>query len=69
MRAPAVVRNSPLPWQEGPWARDGWMEVDRATLRHARYPNVFALGDVAGVPKGKTAASVKWQVPVAVTST
>ena len=26
----------------------------------------FALGDVAGVPKGKTAASVKWQVPVAV---
>jgi sulfide:quinone oxidoreductase len=64
MRAPAVVRNSPLPWQEGPWAPDGWMEVDRATLRHARYPNVFAVGDVAGVPKGKTAASVKWQVPV-----
>jgi sulfide:quinone oxidoreductase len=29
-----------------------------------RYPEVFALGDVAGVPKGKTAASVKWQVPV-----
>lgn len=24
------------------------------------------MGDVAGVPKGKTAASVKWQVPVAV---
>jgi sulfide:quinone oxidoreductase len=27
---------------------------------------VFAVGDVAGVPKGKTAASVKWQVPVVV---
>jgi sulfide:quinone oxidoreductase len=66
MRAPAVVRNSPLPWQEGPWAGDGWMEVDRATLRHKRYANVFGVGDVAGVPKGKTAASVKWQVPVAV---
>ena len=26
--------------------------------------DTFALGDVAGVPKGKTAASVKWQVPV-----
>jgi sulfide:quinone oxidoreductase len=24
------------------------------------------VGDSAGVPKGKTAASVKWQVPVAV---
>lgn len=66
MRAPNVVRNSPLPWREGNWAADGWMEVDRATLRHARYANVFGVGDVAGVPKGKTAASVKWQVPVAV---
>ena len=66
MRAPEVVRNSPLPWTEGPWANDGWVEVDRTTLRHKRYPNVFALGDIAGVPKGKTAASVKWQVPVAV---
>ena len=47
-------------------AADGWMEVDRSTLRHKRFPNVFGVGDVAGVPKGKTAASVKWQVPVAV---
>lgn len=66
MRAPEVVRNSPLPWTEGPFAADGWVEVDRDTLRHKRYPNVFAVGDIAGVPKGKTAASVKWQVPVAV---
>lgn len=66
MRAHAVVRNSPLPWTEGPFASDGWVEVDRDNLRHKRYPNVFAVGDIAGVPKGKTAASVKWQVPVAV---
>ncbi len=66
MRAPAVVRNSPLPWQTGPWAAEGWLDVDRATLRHKRYANIFAVGDVAGVPKGKTAASVKWQVPVVV---
>ena len=65
MRAPDAIRfNSPLPWQQGPFAADGWLEVDKHTLRHLRYPNVFALGDVAGVPKGKTAASVKWQVPV-----
>jgi sulfide:quinone oxidoreductase len=66
MRAPDAVRNSPLPWTEGPFAADGWVQVDRETLRHQRYPNVFAVGDIAGVPKGKTAASVKWQVPVAV---
>jgi sulfide:quinone oxidoreductase len=35
-------------------------------MRHRRYPDVFAVGDAAGVPKGKTAASVKWQTPVAV---
>ncbi|MCG3186553.1 MAG: hypothetical protein IOMNBAOH_01110 [Rhodocyclaceae bacterium] len=66
MRAPEPIRNSPLPWQNGPWAAEGWVEVDKGTLRHVRYPNVFGVGDIAGVPKGKTAASVKWQVPVAV---
>ncbi len=66
MRAIAAVRNSPLPWPAGPWGEQGWMEVDRDCLRHQRYPNVFGVGDVAGVPKGKTAASVKWMVPVAV---
>ena len=66
MRAAKVVRDSPLPWQDdSAWARDGWVEVDKHTMRHPRYPEVFAVGDVAGVPKGKTAASVKWQVPVA----
>ena len=63
MRAPEVVRNSPLPWADK-WVDEGWVEVDPKTLRHNRYPEIFAVGDVAGVPKGKTAASVKWQVPV-----
>jgi len=62
-RAPDVIRNSPLPWADK-WVDQGWVEVDPRTLRHNRFPEVFALGDVAGVPKGKTAASVKWQVPV-----
>ncbi|MFN4282539.1 MAG: NAD(P)/FAD-dependent oxidoreductase [Alphaproteobacteria bacterium] len=64
MGAPAAVAGSTLAWQDG--AFKGWLEVDRATLRHRRYPNVFGIGDVNGVPKGKTAASVKWQAPVAV---
>ena len=62
-RAPEVIRNSPLPWADR-WVDQGWVEVDPQTLRHARYPEVFGVGDIAGVPKGKTAASVKWQVPV-----
>ncbi|MFA5664724.1 FAD/NAD(P)-binding oxidoreductase [Castellaniella sp.] len=66
MQAPNAILESPLPWQAGPWVNEGWVEVDKANLRHPRYANVFAVGDIAGVPKGKTAASVKWQVPVAV---
>lgn len=66
MYAPDAVRYSPLAWQTGNWAKEGWMEVDKSTLRHLRYRNVFGVGDIAGVPKGKTGASVKWQVPVAV---
>jgi sulfide:quinone oxidoreductase len=62
-RAPDVIRQSGLSWADK-WTDQGWVEVDQATMRHLRYPEVFALGDVAGVPKGKTAASVKWQVPV-----
>ncbi|MBN2905071.1 MAG: NAD(P)/FAD-dependent oxidoreductase [Rhodobacteraceae bacterium] len=65
MVAPDVIRNSDLAWQTGKWVDQGWAEVDPQTLRHARFPEVFAIGDSAGVPKGKTAASVKWQVPVA----
>jgi len=67
MRAPDALGNSPLAWQEGPFADDGnWMEVDRHSMRHPRYPNVFGAGDCVGTPIGKTAASVKAQVPVAV---
>lgn len=62
-RAPDVIVNSPLPWSRFA-GNKGWVEVDKHNLRHARYPEIFALGDVAGVPKGKTAATVKWMVPV-----
>lgn len=62
-RAPEVIRESGLSWADR-WTDQGWIEVDRETLRHARYPNVFGIGDICGVPKGKTAASVKWHQPV-----
>ena len=40
MRAPEPIRNSPLPWQTSPWAAEGWLEVDKGTLR-LRFPHIF----------------------------
>ena len=62
-RAPQVIRESGLSHTEM-WLDQGWIEVDRGTLRHLRYANVFGIGDINGVPRGKTAASVKWHLPV-----
>ncbi len=56
--APDFVRQSPL---AGP---GGWVEVDQATLRHVRYPNVYAVGDVSSTPNAKTAAAARTQAPI-----
>jgi sulfide:quinone oxidoreductase len=42
----------------------GYVEVDQATLQHKRFPNVFAIGDIGGMPNAKTAAAVRKQAPV-----
>jgi len=59
MWAPKVVRDSALAIREGALAEGGWLEVDKDTLRHRRFPEVFGCGDVNGTPRGKTAATVK----------
>ncbi len=64
MRAPDAVKNSDLAWKEGPMAAGGWLEVDKDTLQHRRYKNVFGLGDINGTPRGKTAATVKKSAPI-----
>ncbi|HNU11064.1 MAG TPA: FAD/NAD(P)-binding oxidoreductase [Rubrivivax sp.] len=64
MRAPDAVKASALAWQEGPFAAGGWLEVDKQTLQHRRFPNVFGIGDINGTPRGKTAATVKKSAPV-----
>ncbi|MBU1360138.1 MAG: NAD(P)/FAD-dependent oxidoreductase [Gammaproteobacteria bacterium] len=66
MRAPDAVKNSELAWKEGPFAAGGWLEVDKATLQHRRFPNVFGIGDINGTPRGKTAATVKKSAPLVV---
>ncbi|MFN5118987.1 MAG: FAD/NAD(P)-binding oxidoreductase [Cyanobacteriota bacterium] len=62
MAAPDVVATSPLAI-DGP---GGFVEVDKFSLQHLRFANVFALGDVAGMPNSKTAAAVRGQAPVLV---
>ncbi len=44
----------------------GQVEVNRETLQHVKYKNVFALGDAAGTGAGKTAATVRKQAPTVV---
>jgi len=46
------VRESPLT------STGNFIDVDINTLQHKKYPNVFALGDVAATPTAKTAAAV-----------
>lgn len=42
----------------------GYVEVDKNTLQHTRYPNVFALGDAGSSPNSKTGAAIRKQAPV-----
>ncbi|CAN8105549.1 unnamed protein product [Discula destructiva] len=44
----------------------GWVDVDKSTTQHTRYPNVFSLGDASSLPNSKTAAAVCSQAPVLV---
>ncbi len=64
MRAPDAVKKSGLAAREGPMASGGWLEVNKDTLQHKRYPNVFGVGDINGTPRGKTAATVKKSAPI-----
>lgn len=36
----------------------GYLDVDKHTLQHRRYPNVYGLGDCVCTPNSKTAAAV-----------
>ncbi len=60
MSAPEFIKKSPLA------AKSGWVEVDKETTQHVRYPNVFALGDCSSLPTSKTGAAIRKQAPVTV---
>jgi sulfide:quinone oxidoreductase len=42
----------------------GFVEVDRQTLRHLRYPNVWSLGDAAGTTNSKSGGALRKQTKV-----
>tara|TARA_Y100000296_G_scaffold86131_1_gene124767 strand:+ start:1555 stop:2754 length:1200 start_codon:yes stop_codon:yes gene_type:complete len=45
---------------------DGWVEVDKYTTQHTRFPNVFSIGDCSSLPTSRTGAAIRKQVPVLV---
>ncbi len=58
--APDFVKNSPLA------NAAGWVDVDKFTLQHVKYPNVFSLGDASSLPTSRTGAAIRKQAPVLV---
>jgi sulfide:quinone oxidoreductase len=61
--APDFIKTSPLRDEANPM---GYVEVDKYTLQHSRFPNVFSLGDSSSAPASKTGAAIRKQAPVVV---
>lgn len=59
-KAPDEIGNSAI------GSAKGWVPVNKETLQHVKYNNIFALGDIAAVPMGKTGGSVRKQYKVLV---
>ncbi len=60
MKASDIVGSSPL------GSTRGWIPVNKETLQHIKFKNIFSLGDVVATPLGKTSASVGKQHKVLV---
>ncbi|QEC67458.1 NAD(P)/FAD-dependent oxidoreductase [Panacibacter ginsenosidivorans] len=60
--APDFIKNSPLA------NAAGWVDVDKNTLQHMRYENIFSLGDASSLPTSKTGAAIRKQAPVVVSN-
>lgn len=58
MSAPDFIKESELA------SELGWVEVDKETLKHTRFENIFALGDSSNLPTSKTGAAIRKQAPV-----
>ena len=57
-KAPEFIAASPLADESG------WLQVDKHTLQHTRYDNIWGLGDCTNTPNAKTAAAARAQAPI-----
>lgn len=60
--APDWIKAGPLSTGDA----QGYVEIDKHTMQHVRYPNVFSLGDAGSSPNSKTGAAIRKQAPVVV---
>jgi sulfide:quinone oxidoreductase len=58
--APGWIKSSPLSTSDA----NGYVDVDKHTMQHVRYSNVFGLGDAGSTPNSKTGAAIRKQAPV-----
>ncbi|MEO1258166.1 MAG: FAD/NAD(P)-binding oxidoreductase [Bacteroidota bacterium] len=61
--APDFIKSSSLAMPDNKF---GFIDVDKETMQHCRFSNVFAAGDVTNTPNAKTGAAVRKQAPVLV---
>jgi sulfide:quinone oxidoreductase len=59
--APDWIKASPISDPDNP---GGYVQIDKNTMRHTRFENIFALGDAGSSPNSKTGAAVRKQTPV-----
>jgi len=60
MSAPDFIKESPIS------DNAGWVDVDKFTLQHNKYKNIFSLGDASSLPTSKTGAAIRKEAPVLV---
>ncbi|MBE9601502.1 FAD/NAD(P)-binding oxidoreductase [Pedobacter sp. MC2016-24] len=61
--APDFIKNSPLAIKDNPL---GWVDLNRDTMQHNRFLNIFGCGDAGITPNSKTGAAIRKQAPVLV---
>lgn len=54
--APEILRK--IPESVGMTDPSGFLKVDKNSLQHTKFPNIFGIGDCTNAPTSKTAAGV-----------
>ncbi|MHA8094252.1 FAD-dependent oxidoreductase [Aquirufa lenticrescens] len=60
--APDFIKTSPLA------NAAGWLDVEKHTLQHIKFNNIFGCGDAANLPASRTGAAIRKQAPVLVSN-